>query len=507
MVNRPETVFGPIAQPLSKAHLSPQIDAFYLEVSNPTYSFILLGIALVVLLIACTNFMALSVGRSVVRAKEVGTRKALGASRSQVASQFWGEAVVLSLLASTLGLALANMALPVFNLLADKELVLSFSAPAILGVVLLALLVGLLAGAYPAAILSGMRPSVVLGGGGSGRQGSTFTRAVIVFQFAAAIALITTSLIMYRQLEFVADRDLGFTANEVLVLPLQADDQAALEEYDRFAGLALSSPAIVESSPSSSAFAGSWSRTVLVENEASHIAYTNYIGPSFLQTMGMDLVEGRNLSSEIKTDSEHAILVNQALVENLGWEEPIGRSLERWPDVQVVGVVRDFNNLSLHQEVQPMILHMSEEISAPRYAMVRFRTDQTARALADLEQAWALVAPGAAFQPEFLDQRLQQLYESERRWQKIAGFAALLAVLISCLGLFGVLVGVAFLIGSPAAYFLADRWLESFAYRWTISPAVFLATFAIALGVAMVTVSFQAVSAALGDPTETLRHE
>ena len=537
-----EDAFAILAQPLKDVHLSPDIDAFFLEVSNPTYSYILLAIALVVLLIACTNFMALAVGRSVTRAREVGTRKALGASRKQVAFQFWSEAILLSVIAAALGVALADTALPVFNRLADKSLVLSLDAGALTAILGLALLVGLVAGAYPAAILSGLRPTAVLAGGDSGRRGSVFTRVVIVFQFAAAIALITTSMIMYRQLEYVADRDLGFEAEEVLVVPLGARDVTPMEVYQRLEAESASSPAVVGISPSSSAFGGSWSRTVIVEDEVNHIVYTNYIGASFLETMGMELVAGRNLSDELETDAESAILVNEALVRSFGWENPLGQEISRWPGSRVVGVVRDFNNLSLHQEVQPMVLHMSPTLSAPHYAMVRFRTQQTGRAVADLERAWNQVAAGSPFRAEFLDQRLQRLYEAERRWQEIAGFAAFFAVVISCLGLFGVatmtvshrrkeigvrkvfgassgslvalvsrdfavLVGLAFVLGAPAAWLFSDRWLESFAYRSDVSPLLFVVAGGVALGVAMLTVSYQAVRAARANPTQTLRYE
>ncbi len=537
-----EDTFRIKAQPLREAHLSPEIDAFYLEVSNPTYSYILLAIAIVVLLIACTNFMTLAVGRSVTRAREVGTRKALGASRRQVASQFWGEALLLSFVAAGIGLMLADLFLPVFNGLADKALVLEYSVLNLAAITGLATAVGLLAGAYPAAILSGLRPSAVLSRGASGRRGGRFTSVVIVCQFAAAVALISTAAIMYRQLQFMAHHDLGFAAEEVVVVPLQARGHEPAELYDQFSALLAASPAVVDFSPSSSAFGGSWSRTVVAENDVNHIVYTNLISPSFLRTMGMELMEGRNLSDDFETDAQEAILVNEAFVRALGWENPLGSSLSRWPDTRVVGVVRDFHNLSLHQTVQPVILHMSPEISTPGYAMVRVRTEQTERALADIATAWGSVAPGTPLQAQFLDERLQNLYETEQRWQEIAGFAALFAIIISCLGLFGVatmsvsrrrkeigvrkvfgassgslallvsrefvgLIGAAILVGSGLAYLFADQWLEGFAYRLSVSPLLLLGSGAAALAIALLTVSYQAFSAAGADPTKTLRYE
>ncbi|NNE70940.1 MAG: FtsX-like permease family protein [Rhodothermales bacterium] len=537
-----EDTFTIKAQPLREAHLSPEIDAFYLQVSSPAYSLILLGIAGIVLLIACTNFMALSIGRSVARAREVGTRKAMGASRGQVAAQFWGEAIVLSMIAVGVGLVLADLALPVFNALANAELTLDLDTPQVLLICGLGLMVGLGAGAYPAAILSGLEPARVLGGGDSGRRGSLFIRSIIVFQFAAAIALIASTLIMFRQMQYVADQDLGFASDEIIVVPLQTGQgEDPLGRYERLEALVQARPSILSISPSSSAFAGSWSRTVLVEGDASHIAYTNYIGPSFLETMGMDLLAGRSLGQSPE-DSERAILINEALAAALGWDNPVGESLERWPDVQVVGVVRNFNHLSLHQEVQPMILHMSPGISTPRYAMVRYRGGRVRDALSDLETAWKSVDPGTPFQVEFLDERLAQLYETEQRWMRIAGYGAFFAVLISCLGLFGVatmtvaerrkeigvrkvfgatpmslaslvardfalLILLAFVIGAPIALVFSERWLDSFAYQWPVNPLVVLAAGVLALVVALLTVGFQAVSAARSNPIDTLRYE
>jgi putative ABC transport system permease protein len=536
-------------QPLPAIHLDPNVHAGITPPSNPLYAQILAAIALAVLLIACINFMTLAVGRSTARAKEVGVRKTMGAHRRQLLGQFWGEALLMSTLG--LGLALAALFLPTFNALTGKAL--SFGLvplPVTLAVLLgLVVLTALVAGSYPAVLLSRLRPveslkaRVRLGGS------HAFARSLVVVQFALSIFLLAGTFVLSAQLRYVQDRDLGYDREQVAVVPLsEAGDGAALA---RLRAALAGSTAVTNLTGISHSF-GRGTSAYGFPHEGEDIEIIVYgVESDFIETMGMDLLAGRDFDPALASDSTDAVVVNEALVRALGWagaSEAVGQRLPdgfEWGDEVkaplVVGVVRDFHFRSLHEAVEPA-LFMLPVLDDIQYALARFAPGRTRDGLGALEAVWTEIAPGLPFDAGFLDEDLAAFYENEARWAEIVRWATLFALAVACLGLFGlasltvaqrtkeigirkvlgasagsiavllargfaVLVGVAVFIAAPLAYLAAERWLEGFAYRIDLGLGLFLLAGGLALVVALVTVGTQALRAASSDPVKALRTE
>jgi putative ABC transport system permease protein len=545
---------APIAyffQPLPALHLDPNVHPGLTPPSNPLYAQILGAIALAVLLIACINFMTLAIGRSASRAKEVGVRKTMGAHRRQLLGQFWGEALLMSALGLALGLALAALFLPTFNALTGKAL--SFRLvplPVTLAVLLgLVVLTGLVAGSYPAVLLSRLRPveslkaRVRLGGS------HAFARSLVVVQFALSIFLLAGTFVLSAQLRYVQDRDLGYDRDQVAVIPLgEAGDGEAL---DRLRTALAGNTAVPDLTGTTISF-GRGTSSYGFQHEGEQLDIVVYgVESDFIETMGMNLIAGRDLNPTLASDSTDAVVVNEALVRALGWagaSEAVGQRLPdefNWGDEvkapQVVGVVRDFHFRSLHEAVEPALfmLPVRDDI---RYALARLAPGRTRDGLDALEAAWTEIAPGLPFDAGFLDEDLAAFYENETRWAQIVQWATLFALAMACLGLFGlasltvaqrtkeigirkvlgasagsiavllsrgfaVLVGVALVIAAPLAYLAAERWLEGFAYRIDLGLGLFLLAGGLALVVALVTVGTQALRAASSDPVKALRYE
>jgi putative ABC transport system permease protein len=533
-------------QPLPAIHLDPGVGSGLTPPSNPLYAKILAAIALAVLLIACINFMTLAVGRSTSRAKEVGVRKTMGAHRRQLLGQFWGEALVMSTLGLGLGLSLAALFLPTFNDLTGKALSfgivpLPVVAATLLGLVLVT---GLVAGSYPAVLLARLGPVELLKGrvrlGGS----HAFARSLVVVQFALSIFLLAGTFVLSAQMRFLQSRDLGFDREQVAVLDVsEAGNGAALA---RFRTALAGNTAVTDLTGASISFGRGTSSTSFM-HEGEEVSVVIYgVESDFVGTMGMELAAGRDFDPSLAADSTDAVLVNEALARALGLADPVG---ERIPEImwngfdtpEIVGVVRDFNFRSLHQAVEPalLMLYAPEDIGV---GLARLAPGRTRDGLDALEAAWAEIAPGLPFDAGFLDDDLAALYESEARWAGIVRWATLFALAVACLGLFGLasltvaqrtkeigirkvlgasvgsiavllsrgfaaLVGVAVLTAAPLAWLAAERWLEEFAYRMELGPALFLLAGGLAFTVALITVSAQALRAATTDPVRSLRHE
>ena len=532
-------------QPMTAIHLTPEIRS-YSEASSPMYSYILSAIALAVLLIACINFMTLSIGRSAKRAREIGVRKVVGANRMQVMLQFWGEALLMSLFALGVGLALAEFFLPVFNNLAAKTLHLDFIRDAGLLAMLLGvtLVTGLIAGSYPALVLSGFQPVEALKNRLRLNGSNAFTQSLVVVQFALSVFLICGTLIMLSQLDYLRTKNLGFDKEHVVVIETSGTDGAlALDRYRSELG---SRNDIAGLTGVSYAFAKGVSR-VGFEYEGALMQVAEYIVESdYVDVLGMELVAGRNFDPRLATDSSQAIIVNETLVRDFGWTDPIGQSLtglteSSATDPIVIGVVKDFNFKSLHEQIEPMMLTLGPKRGI-RTILARIHPDNVPATLDVLRSTWQAIAPDVPFQYSFLDDDLDQQYRAEERWSQIVGYGAGFAILIACLGLFGLaaltvagrtkeigirkvlgatlaniavllskdfakLVLIALVIAAPAAYFALRAWLDNFAYRIEISATIFLMAGSLALAIALATVSYHAIRAALADPVKSLRYE
>lgn len=528
------------------------------------YVYIFSLIAFFVLLIACFNFMNLSTARSAGRAKEVGIRKALGSHRKQLIAQFLLEALTISLISMALALLLAEMALPYFNDLADKQIPLNyFSSWYYLPLILLvAVGVGLLAGSYPAFFLSAFRPAAVLKGKlASGAKSSKLRSTLVVLQFGISIVLITGTLVIFQQLNHIQHRKLGYDREHVLVVH---NTYQLGKQVDAFKTELLRNPQITAATISSYLPAQSFNRNtsaIFPDNNPQSEYMTSIpwwsIDDDYIPTMGMKIIEGRNFSREFSTDSM-AMIVNQAAVKQFHLDEngesPIGKILSSFggndPDSMqnftVVGVVEDFNFETMRHRISPMVMvlgndkhWMGREIGA---ISLRLQSDDAAETVAAVEAQWNQYMPDLPFEYSFLDDRFNGLYKSEQKVGEIFTVFCVLAIVIACLGLFGLaafmaeqrtkeigirkvlgasvmsvvmlfskdftrLVIIALLVAIPVSYFAMREWLSDFAYRVPLGIGTFVLAGVIALAIAWLTVGFQSLKAAVVNPAKSLRSE
>jgi len=547
-------------QPITDINLGRTLPDQVAPVAYRQYLSLLTIIALFVLLVAAINFVTLSLGQSTRRSREVGLRKTLGARRVQVAAQFWGEALVLTALALGLGVGLAALLTPAFSNLAGVELAFGLG-PRTLGLILVLLVVvGFGAGAYPALVLSGFRPVEAL----KDRLQTTgdkslLRRGLVVVQFGLAILLIIGTLFVGRQLDYMRSAPLGYDTEQAVVIPTGMAVDTMLPVLERFREMTARQPGLHAVSAAAFALSEEWaSAGYSDENAIWRSVRLNWGDADFLDVAGVELVAGRMLQRGAAADSMR-IVVNEALVREYGWnasDSAIGRSLpsEQLATFEIVGVVRDFHFSSLRDEIQPLVYTVNptpfmsavSDVYVPtsslRKLLVRIDAADVPATLATLRQTWESAAPDVPFNYYFLDEAVQAQYVQEARLARIASTASLLAVLIAALGLFALatlsvarrrkevgvrkvlgastaglvallskdflkLVGAAFVIAVPVAYIGVSRWLEAFTYRVTLDLHVFLLAGALAVGIALLTVSYHALRAANADPVQALRTE
>lgn len=520
------------------------------------------AIALFTLLIACVNFINLSTVRSIKRAREVGMRKVLGAQRWQLISQFLGESAVVSVLGLGGALLLVWLFLPVLNGLTDKELAFfDLAQPQILwGMLGVWVISGLLAGAYPALFVSRFRPVVSLKGKVSEQVGGNvwLRRSLVVFQFCISIALITASLILYQQLDFLRNKPLGFAKEQMVSLPLFSSNRNLLlgggmtpelrGRLTAFEDELLKAPQINAITQASHLPGmGAVYRNVIPEGatQQDQIFVPNIaVDYDFIESVGLEVVSGRGFSRSFGTDHTNAFVVNEQAVKQFDWgtpEEAIGRPLEReGKQGTVIGVVKDFHFASLQQPIQALVMDVAPMLFTN--FLVRMEGDTPREAMQRLEDAWKVHFPERAFTYNFLDEQIGQMYRQQEQLGQLTGYFAFLAVLISCLGLFGLasfivtqrmremgirrvlgastrhllgllskeyvlLLAVAFVLATPITYFLMKDWLSEFAYRIELGVGVFLLGGLLAFLIAGMTVSYQSIRAVRVNPAQVLKEE
>lgn len=527
-----------------------------------TYLFIFSAIALFVVLIGCINYMNLATARAMRRAKEVGLRKVIGARQQQLIGQFLGESILVALIALVVALGLVALLLQPFNALANKAMTLSWEAHGawLFSLVGIALIVGIISGSYPAFFLARFRPVRVLKGEVKAGGGALWLRrALVVTQFALSIGMIIATVVVLNQLDYIQNKRLGFNQEQLVVVDINSGAsrnqfRTIKEEYSRLP--------FVEHVSASSRIPGEW-KSILTTNvirdgqEPEQATAMHYIGidPDFLAAFEIELADGRNFSEDLALDST-GILINEAAARMMGWPNAIDQSLNILTvdaggrerpvnfNANVIGVVKDFHYRSLHEEIGPIILgYWNNPIQRIDYYTLRISAGvPIPTALDDIEAVYSRFDPDTPMEYNFLDARLNDFYVNEQRVATLFSIAASLTILIACLGLFGLaaftaeqrtkeigvrkvlgasvasivlllskefvrLVLVAFLVATPVAYLLMNRWLDNFAYSAGLGLGTLLLAGGLTLIVALVTVSYQAMRAAISDPVKTLRYE
>jgi len=564
ITHRPESQDVLHLQPLKKIHLYAPGGG-----GQITYVYIFSAMALIILLIACINFMNLSTARSEKRSKEICIRKVLGSSRLQLIKQFLNESVFLSFLALLLALVIVELILPSINSILGTQLDLRFSGGFILSLIVIALITGIFAGSYPAFYLSSFHPVAVLKGQSSwmlllkrksgrksiGRSKAFSLRKLLVLtQFSLSIFFIVCALFIYKQLDYIKNRNLGFKKEHIIVLQsmgelkqkIQAVKNELLKSPD-IKSVTFSAFSPVEWESSMSTVAMNWTgRTT----DQDFIIGDNYVDVDFLETFGMEMAQGRFFSREFPTDSSDACVVNEAAIKAMQLENPIGKKITWRPGSKlensrtIIGVIKDSHTQSLHHEIKPFVIQSIERIQKymANYMYIKIESSNIPKTLQFIESKIKEFVPNDPFVYRFFDEEVNRLYKAEQLTGHLVRYGTFLAILISCLGLFGLAsftteqrtkeIGIRKVLGAtisdilllltkdftkwvlianiiawPVAYYAMHRWLQNFAYRTNIGIVTFIISALLALIIALLTVSYQAIKAALANPVEALRYE
>ena len=541
----------PILQPLYAIYLTSDLFREIGPTGNAEYLAIFSVVALFILLIACVNFMNLATARAAQRAREVGVRKTAGASRAMLVVQFLGEAVVLTALAAVLALGLVSLLLPLFNELTQKTLTMAaLLQPAfVLGLLGLVISVGVLAGSYPAFVLSGFRPAAVLKGSFQLAGNARLRQGLVVVQFALSAFLLIATGIVFQQLDFIQGKDLGFNQEQLVVIPIR--DNVMREQAETVKARLRALPGVAAVSASANMPGGTDYGIPIqpegIPDDERPTTRILVIDEDFLDTYEMELAEGRNFSEDFSTDAGGAFLLNETAVQALGWD---GVALEKQVAMlgvgigpsPVVGVVRDFHFRSMHEEIGPLVFMLPPQPAWLTYYTLRLRPERLTETLAAVEETWAQFDAENPMTYQFFDEQFGALHEAEGRMGTLLSAFTLLALFIACLGLFGLTafttqqrtkeigvrkvlgasvpsivlmlskdvtrpVLIALVIAAPLAYYVMQDWLTNFAYRVGLDPWLFAVAALAALGIAWGTIAYQSIRAATANPVRSLRYE
>ncbi len=519
-------------QPVTDIHLSRSESSIYIFSLIATF----------ILLTACINYMNLATARAGNRTKEVGLRKVIGASRKEIVLQFFGESILVSLLALCLSLLLVEIFLPLFNDLSAKQLSFSLmkNGSVILILLATAIATGTISGSYPALFLSSLAPSSVLKGSWrSGPKRAVLRKLLVSSQFVLSIALIIGTVVISRQLHFIRNQKLGFDKEQVLCISLKGDSAGK-------SGLLKSELSKIEGVVSISAVsrppAGLDMSTLIHEwgdgqIQGDLLIHRLFVDWDFAATLGIEMAEGRFLSQQFTSDTSASVVVNQAAVRAMGMESPLGKEVL---GSTIVGVVKDFHFNSLHSEIRPLAIQHSSDLF--RFLLVKIGPGDVSRSINSLRATWGGLVPGTPFEYQFLDDNIDRMYKTDQRMGNTIDSFTILALFIACMGLFGMAsftaqqrtkeIGIRKVLGAtvpeitfslirefgkwvllanliawPLAYFTMNRMLEVYAYRISLDIWIFLTAGAAALVLAVATVSYQSIKAALANPVESLRYE
>ena len=540
-------------QPIRDIHLHSNMEVELQANSNIAYVYLLTAIVGFILLISCINFVNLATARSTERAKEVGVRKVMGSHRSHLIRQFLVESTVISSISLALAVVLAWLFLPTFNGLVDKQLTLGLvEHPLVMaGLLGFAIVVGVLAGGYPALVISSMDPTTVLKGAfKTSRRGIWLRNSLVVFQFAISIVLISGALIMGQQLDYIRTKQLGFDKENVLVIK-QAGRLAT--NVGAFKDELRTLPDVINVGGTNAAPGAFFGSSIYAPDDPEKPLFrTNVltIDDDYIETLDMEMTAGRSFSREY--NDSLSIIINEAAARALGWDDPIGHTLQPSinnanseappPTLEIVGIVKDFNFQSLHTEIGPLVIFNGVSAFVPSTLAVRLGPGDVPQTIAAIEEKWRALVPEQEMIFSFLDQDLDALYQSDQTWGQIINAFTLLAILLACVGLFGMaayitgqrtkeigirkvlgasvagiilllstaftrLIVIAFLVAAPVAYWAINRGLESFAYRVDVGLTTLALAGGLTLLLAWLTISYQSIKTALTNPINSLRDE
>ncbi len=540
-------------QPLTQIHLRSHMENEMSANSDIAYIYIFAAIALVILFIACINFMNLSTARSALRAREVGIRKVVGAERKELIRQFLGESLIYSFFSMLVAIGLAHLVLPLFSSLSGRDLTIDYFGmpwliPSLIGMILF---VGLAAGSYPALFLSSFQPVKVLKGRlKAGATNARFRSILVVGQFVISIGLIISTGVILNQLRFMKNKNLGFEKRNILVVttsdgPARESIESIKQEFKKIPGVL--NAGLTSQLPGREASVSPYVPEGFSATEAQLMKGID-IDHDFIPTLGITIIAGRNFSPEFGTDASDAIIINEAAARKFGWTEPIGKKIEDFSGEEiedrsartVVGVIKDIHMSSLHNLIMP--LYINNESDDWDSIALKISPNNVGGTIDKLRAKWSELYPNQSFDYYFLDDSLATLYESEGRLSQIFSSFTLFAIFIACLGLFGMasftaeqrtkeigirkvlgasvsgvvvllakdflkLVLIANILAWPLAYLAMKEWTKGFAYQAGIGVWMFVITGVLAAVIALLTVSFQSIKAALSHPINAIKYE
>lgn len=552
-------------QPLKEMHLDIEKSASNTPVNDPKYIYILGAIGFLILIMATINFTNLSLARSLQRAREIGIRKSVGASRKQIFFQFTGEAIFLSLISLIMGGLMAYLTLEYFNEMSGKNLIFEMDASLILIFIGLGLLTGFIAGFYPSAVMSGFNTLNTIKGKIGSVAGKGRLRLTLVgIQFIVSIFMITSAVIMKSQLSYLQNKNLGFDKEQVVVIPINVSDAVGIrgviskgmEKAAILKDQISSIPEIESTTIASHTFEpGTWTRAGYSDSEENQFEYYyNVVDPNYVSTMKIEIATGRDFDEENESDAVRSILVNEAFTKefNVGIGDRIPN--DRAIDHEIIGVVKDFHVQSLHQPIQSLVLSVNPEIgfsginsldvgsSESPKIFARIQKGKIPETLKEIEKRWYETYENDPFDYNFVDEQLKEQYEQEQSMDKIVTSATFLAILIGSLGLFGlatlimnsklkevsirkvlgasesrimwlltkdfsVLIVISLIISAPFTYYFMNGWLSDFEYKIVIGPQYYLIAGVIILGISFLTVLYQSLKTAHVNPVDNLKED
>jgi len=531
-------------QPVTDIHLHTKANFELEPPADIRNIYLLSAIGLFILLIACFNYMNLSTARATTRAKEIGMRKVVGAHRMQLIKQFLGESILFSFLALILSLIAVKLLLPAFRIYFNRKLEAAFIQDWIFLMTLigLVLLIGFVSGSYPSLVLSSFQPTAVLKGIRlrSSRSSSLFRNLLVISQFAISVALIFCTIVVYRQLHFMKNKELGFIKDHVVIIPNPEEGSETLK-YELQQNTQILDVALSHELPHNidSASFGEWDG---YNPEEELVVYINRISANFLEFYNIPIVQGRGFAKEYNDEEGSAYILNEAAVKAIGWEKPIGKRFGLSEDEMgvVVGVVKDFHFAPLHLNIEPLAL--TPHSGRHGWLSIRIYPQNIPETLSLIEKTWKINSPEGDFSYTFLDDSLDRMYRTEEKLGKTFSIYTFIALFVACLGLFGLasftteqrtkeigirkvlgatewnitilttkkflgLVSLANIIAWPVAYFVMQKWMQNFAYKTSMGIWIFALSAGMSIVIAFLTVGYQSVRAALANPADSLRYE